>query len=90
MDGFFVLSGYLIVQSWLGDPEFFNFLRKRVLRIVPGYLVAVVVSTVAVGLLAPGVAHFFRGLDVQFFKSVVLLELAGNASRISRGIRMPW
>ena len=51
VDGFFVLSGYLIVQSWLGDPEFLNFLRKRVLRIVPGYLVAVVVSTAAVGLL---------------------------------------
>lgn len=73
VDGFFLLSGYLIVQSWLGDPEFFNFLRKRVLRIVPGYLVAVVVSTLAVGLLAPGVSHFFRGLDVQFLKSVALL-----------------
>ena len=22
VDGFFVLSGFLIVQSWLGDPEF--------------------------------------------------------------------
>jgi peptidoglycan/LPS O-acetylase OafA/YrhL len=74
VDGFFVLSGYLIVQSWLGDPEFFNFLRKRVLRIFPGYLVAVVLSTVAVGMLAPGVAHFFRGLDVQFLKSIALLS----------------
>jgi len=25
VDGFFVLSGYLIVQSWLGDPEFLTF-----------------------------------------------------------------
>jgi peptidoglycan/LPS O-acetylase OafA/YrhL len=74
VDGFFVLSGYLIVQSWLGDPEFLNFLRKRVLRIVPGYLVAVVVSTVAVGLLAPGVPHFFRDLNVQFIKSIALLS----------------
>ncbi|MGB8538642.1 MAG: acyltransferase [Acidobacteriaceae bacterium] len=74
VDGFFVLSGYLIVQSWLGDPEFFNFLRKRVLRIIPGYLVAVVLSTVAVGLLAPGAPHFFRGLDVPFLKSVALLS----------------
>ena len=74
VDGFFVLSGYLIVQSWLGDPEFLNFLRKRVLRIVPGYLVAVVLSTLAVGLLAPGTAHFFRGIDIHFVHSVVLLS----------------
>jgi peptidoglycan/LPS O-acetylase OafA/YrhL len=74
VDGFFVLSGYLIVQSWLGDPEFLNFLRKRVLRIVPGYLVAVALSTLTVGLLAPGAAHFFRDLDVHFVNSVVLLS----------------
>jgi peptidoglycan/LPS O-acetylase OafA/YrhL len=74
VDGFFILSGYLIVQSWLGDPELINFLRKRVLRIVPGYLVAVVLSTLAVGLLAPGVDHFFRGLGLHFFNSVVLLS----------------
>jgi peptidoglycan/LPS O-acetylase OafA/YrhL len=73
VDGFFVLSGYLIVQSWLVTPELLDFLRKRVLRIVPGYLVAVALSTLAVGLLAPGVSHFFRHLDVHFLVSIVLL-----------------
>jgi len=74
VDGFFLLSGYLIVQSWLANPELLNFLRKRVLRIVPGYLVAVVLSTLAVGLLAPGVPHFFGDLDVHFVRSVALLS----------------
>jgi peptidoglycan/LPS O-acetylase OafA/YrhL len=74
VDGFFLLSGYLIAGSWLGDPEFFNFLRKRVLRIVPGYLVAVVLSTFAVGILAPGVEHFFAGLNEHLLISVVLLN----------------
>jgi peptidoglycan/LPS O-acetylase OafA/YrhL len=73
VDGFFLLSGYLIVQSWLANPEVLNFLRKRVLRIVPGYLVAVALSTLAVGMLAPGVPHFFLGLDVHFVRSVALL-----------------
>lgn len=73
VDGFFLLSGYLIVQSWLTDPELLNFLRKRILRIVPGYLVAVVLSTLAAGFLAPGVPRFFRGIDVHFLNSVVLL-----------------
>ena len=74
VDGFFLLSGYLIVQSWLGDPELINYLRKRVLRIIPGYLVAVTLSTLAVGLLAPGVTGFFRSLDIHFVNSVALLS----------------
>ena len=83
VDGFFLLSGYLIVQSWLANPELLNFLRKRVLRIVPGYLVAVFFRTLAVGLLAPGIAHFFRSLDVHFVRSVVLLELTSSRPRSS-------
>jgi peptidoglycan/LPS O-acetylase OafA/YrhL len=74
VDGFFLLSGYLIVQSWLGDPDLLNYLRKRVLRIVPGYLVAVALSTLAVGLLAPGVPNFFSGLGIHLFNSVALLS----------------
>jgi peptidoglycan/LPS O-acetylase OafA/YrhL len=61
--GFFLLSGFLILQSWQNDSEFWNFIRKRALRIVPGYLVAAVLSTLVVGLLAPGVPNFFRHLD---------------------------
>jgi peptidoglycan/LPS O-acetylase OafA/YrhL len=73
VDGFFLLSGYLIVQSWMADPRPLSFLRKRVLRIFPGYLVAVLVSTLAVGLLAPGVPRFFAGIDGHFLNSVALL-----------------
>ncbi len=75
VDGFFVLSGYLIVQSWLGDPDFVQFMRKRLLRIVPGFLIAVIVSTLAVGLLAPGVDRFFSHIGWSFLKSIVLLTV---------------
>ena len=73
VDGFFLISGFLIVQSWESDPEFLNFLRKRLLRIVPGYLVAVALSTLAVGLLAPGIPNFFSHFDFHFFSTVALL-----------------
>jgi peptidoglycan/LPS O-acetylase OafA/YrhL len=73
VDGFFLLSGFLIARSWDHDPELLNFLRKRLLRIVPGYLVAVILSTIAVGLLAPGVPHFFSHFNLHFPYSVVLL-----------------
>jgi peptidoglycan/LPS O-acetylase OafA/YrhL len=73
VDGFFLLSGFLIARSWDHDPELLNFLKKRVLRIVPGYLVAVILSTIAVGILAPGVPHFFSHFSLRFPYSVVLL-----------------
>jgi peptidoglycan/LPS O-acetylase OafA/YrhL len=72
--GFFLLSGYLIVQSWQHDPELLNYLRKRVLRIVPGYLVAALGSTVVVGLLVPGVPGFFKKLGLRYLASLILLS----------------
>lgn len=72
VDGFFLLSGFLIVQSWQHNPEILNFLRKRMLRIVPGFVVASVLSVLIIGLLAPGVPHFFRNLGRPFVKSMLV------------------
>jgi peptidoglycan/LPS O-acetylase OafA/YrhL len=66
VDGFFLLSGFLIVRSWQYNPDPLNYLRKRILRIVPGYLVAVFLSTIAVGFLAPGINDFFAHLGYRF------------------------
>ena len=46
VDGFFLLSGYLIVQSWLKKPSALDFTIKRLLRIAPGYAVVIVLSTI--------------------------------------------
>lgn len=72
VDGFFLLSGYLIVQSWADG--LWDFLRNRVLRIVPGYLVAVLLTTAVVGLLAPGVPHFFRHFHKDFIIGTLYLS----------------
>jgi peptidoglycan/LPS O-acetylase OafA/YrhL len=50
VDWFFVLSGYLIAQSWERSKTAGSFLKKRVYRIYPGYLVAV---SVCVWVVAP-------------------------------------
>jgi peptidoglycan/LPS O-acetylase OafA/YrhL len=41
VDGFFLLSGYLIIQSWQRNPKFISFMKKRILRIYPGFIVAI-------------------------------------------------
>jgi peptidoglycan/LPS O-acetylase OafA/YrhL len=71
--GFFLLSGFLIVKSWQQNSELSNFLRNRLLRIVPGYLVAAILSTIVVGLLAPGIPGFFHNFDHHYVVSVLTL-----------------
>lgn len=39
VNGFFIMSGYLIAGSWLNSRSIVDYFRKRVLRIYPGYLV---------------------------------------------------
>ena len=43
VDGFFILSGFLIAPSWERSRSAASFLRKRVARIYPGFLVAAAV-----------------------------------------------
>jgi len=71
VDGFFLLSGYLILKSWLADPKLMDYLRKRFLRIVPGYVVAVIVSVLLASFTAS--PHFFADLGSPFLKSVLRL-----------------
>ena len=52
VDGFFALSGFLIVQSWLRSRSVGDYLKKRVLRIYPGFLAATLFCAFVVGPLA--------------------------------------
>ena len=47
---FFILSGYLIAKSWDQYPRFNVFFAKRILRIFPGLIVAVIVTIIVSGL----------------------------------------
>ncbi len=46
---FFALSGYLVVTSWLNDPNAIRFLIRRGLRILPGLVAVVVASALVLG-----------------------------------------
>ncbi len=74
VDGFFLLSGYLITRSWESEPRLIPFFRKRVLRIVPGYMVAALLSTIVVGVAAPGTTHFFSKFSFMFPFSLATLS----------------
>lgn len=67
VDGFFILSGYLILQSWEAAPRLPVFAAKRLLRIYPGYLIAALVSGLIVGPLGAAPLAFWSQLRGSAF-----------------------
>jgi len=51
--GFFVISGYLIFQSLIRSQSVYDYLVKRVLRIFPGLIMALVLSLLALYFVYP-------------------------------------
>src|SRR2546422_805983 len=49
VDGFFIISGFLIARSWFSSKGLFDYLKKRVLRIYPGFIVAVALCAFLLG-----------------------------------------
>lgn len=52
VDGFFVLSGYLIARSFVSSSRLADYFWRRVLRIFPGYWVCLIVTALVVAPLA--------------------------------------
>ncbi len=63
VDGFFLLSGFLILKSWISLPRFWPYLSKRVLRIYPGFLVAFLTSVFVFGPLG-GNEGYWQGVSL--------------------------
>jgi peptidoglycan/LPS O-acetylase OafA/YrhL len=49
VEGFFVVSGFLVTQSWLGSRGVGRFTEKRARRVLPGLLTAMAVGVLAIG-----------------------------------------
>ena len=75
VDGFFVISGFLIAQSWVRGRGLWDFVKKRFLRIYPGFAVALLFCVLVVGPLAGvNLATYFRDpATYKFFWSPLLL-----------------
>lgn len=55
VDGFFAISGYLIVASWVRTPNWVRYLRARVLRILPAFWVCLIATAAIMAPLTAGV-----------------------------------
>ncbi len=61
VSGFFVVSGYLITLSWFRCESAAEFVRKRLLRIYPGYLVALGFSLAVGAATSPSPLGYLKG-----------------------------
>lgn len=52
VDCFFILSGFLIIQSWDRSPSIASYFKKRIWRIYPAFLLCSILSIFVVGRLA--------------------------------------
>ena len=59
VDCFFIISGFLILQSWLYSRSAGDYLRKRALRIYPGYIVCALLCIFVVGPIGMGSASAY-------------------------------
>jgi peptidoglycan/LPS O-acetylase OafA/YrhL len=79
---FFILSGYLITQSWHNSDGVLDFLRRRILRIYPGFVLA---SAVTLFVLAPlgstdRRALFAEQSALRFIYNQIFLYLPAQAN----------
>lgn len=74
VDGFFLISGYLIYQSYENSKNLASYLMKRVLRIFPGFIVASFLSIIFVVTLADGL-HLLLKLDLYEWVKISLKSL---------------
>jgi peptidoglycan/LPS O-acetylase OafA/YrhL len=53
---FFIISGFLVTNSWLGKPQVWPYLKARFLRIYPAFVISTLLTTLLMGSL--GYFHF--------------------------------
>ncbi len=74
VDGFFILSGFLVTQSWLSCPNVMVFARKRFLRIVPAMVAALAFGSLIIAPFNTRVtvrSYFLSGEPWSHFLGVV-------------------
>lgn len=71
---FFIISGYLITQSFLNRPDLLFFLKSRLLRLVPALTVVVLITVFVLGPLITTesiISYFSQQLTIQYLQNVL-------------------
>jgi peptidoglycan/LPS O-acetylase OafA/YrhL len=70
--GFFIVSGYLVTNSWFASGGFRPYITKRLLRVYPGYAVVILFGMLIIGPAFSGLAYFKTFNVVDVIRSFVI------------------
>lgn len=88
VNGFFAISGYLITMSWDRSPQLVTYLRRRISRIYPGYLMAMVFTILVAGCLGTNtVASYFQ--SIPWVKLLVVAVTLGKIPNLATFLSNP-
>ncbi|WP_314148473.1 acyltransferase [uncultured Leifsonia sp.] len=80
VDGFFAISGFLIVSSWMRNPRWWQYLKARFLRIVPAFWVCLLVTVLFIAPL--GIALAGQALPASYGSDAVQYVVHNAALKI--------
>ncbi len=70
---FFIISGFLILKSFESSKNTIEYLKKRVLRIYPGFIIAIFASFIFAGFWGSGNPYNWEGY-FNYFKNLSILK----------------
>jgi peptidoglycan/LPS O-acetylase OafA/YrhL len=89
VDGFFIISGYLITKSFLSSPSLFDYVKRRILRIYPGFIVCFWLCLLVLApLVGAGLSVFHPAALARSFVRMALL-FHPNAKGAFPGMPLP-
>ncbi len=89
---FFVISGYLVTASALRSTSVFVYIKKRFLRILPGFFVVIAFGTFVVGALFTTLSvteYFFHPITWDYLKGLTFFRLQYNLPGVFDGNPYP-
>jgi peptidoglycan/LPS O-acetylase OafA/YrhL len=79
VDGFFLVSGYLVTHSYRTRRSFSDYVRRRALRIYPGFVVASLLCLLVVAPLAGADMHAVSATESLLRLGLLLMPVAPGA-----------
>jgi peptidoglycan/LPS O-acetylase OafA/YrhL len=73
----FAISGYILAVDWRTDPHWARYAARRVLRLFPGLVAAVLLTVMVIAPLATGLAipkYFINGQTLSYLGNMILIH----------------